>query len=73
MNKTPKLSKRGEMAERALREAVADAVEEHRRTGTPLIVQRNGRIVKIDPRKMTPVEKRKTARTGIQPKGRHSR
>lgn len=36
-------------AERALREAVAEVIEEYRRTGTPLVVWRDGKVVEIDP------------------------
>ena len=37
-------------AERALQEAVADAIEEHRRAGKPIVVARDGKPVKVDPR-----------------------
>jgi hypothetical protein len=36
-------------AERALREAVAGVVEDHRRAGTPLIVWRNGKVARVHP------------------------
>jgi len=48
--KKPDMSEHGKAAERALREAVADAVEEHRRAGRPLIVNRDGKPVAVDPK-----------------------
>jgi hypothetical protein len=36
-------------AERALQEAVADAIEEHRRMGKPIVLARDGKPVKVDP------------------------
>jgi hypothetical protein len=36
-------------AERALQEAVADAIEEHRKAGKPIVVARAGKPVKVDP------------------------
>ncbi len=36
-------------AERALQEAVADVIEEHRRAGKPIVVARGGKPVKVDP------------------------
>jgi sulfur carrier protein ThiS len=44
------LSKHGQEIERALQEAVADAIEEHRRTGKPIVVARDGKPVKVDPK-----------------------
>jgi len=35
------------MAEKALRIAVANTIEEHRRSGDPIVVWKNGRVVKI--------------------------
>jgi len=35
--------------EKALRMAARKAVEEHRRTGNPLVVWRNGRVEKVSP------------------------
>jgi hypothetical protein len=34
-------------AETALRIAVANTIEDHRRTGDPIVVWKNGRVVKI--------------------------
>jgi hypothetical protein len=36
-------------AERALQEAVADVIEEHRRGGKLIVVARDGKPVKVDP------------------------
>ena len=43
------LSKHGQEIEHALQEAVADAIEEHRRAGKPIVVARDGKPVKVDP------------------------
>lgn len=43
------LSKHGQYIERALQEAVADAIEEHRRAGRPIVVARDGKPVRVDP------------------------
>jgi sulfur carrier protein ThiS len=43
------LSQHGQDIERALQEAVADAIEEHRRTGRSIVVARDGKPVKVDP------------------------
>jgi len=34
-------------AEEALKEAVADAIVAHRRAGVPIVVWRNGKVVKV--------------------------
>ncbi len=34
-------------AEEALREAVAEAIAEHRRNGVPIAIWRNGKVVRI--------------------------
>lgn len=34
-------------AEEALRKAVAEAIDEHRRNGVPIAIWRNGRVVRI--------------------------
>jgi hypothetical protein len=49
MSKTEK-DKFAADAERALQEAVADAIEEHRRAGKPIVVARDGKPVKVDPK-----------------------
>ena len=47
--KTKDLSAHGKQIERALQEAAADAIEEHRRAGKPIIVARDGKPVSLDP------------------------
>ncbi|OGH56043.1 MAG: hypothetical protein A3G34_13245 [Candidatus Lindowbacteria bacterium RIFCSPLOWO2_12_FULL_62_27] len=42
----------GKKAERALREAVAEVVEGHRRRNLPLAVMRNGKAVFVPPDKL---------------------
>jgi len=44
------LSEHGQDIERALQEAVADAIEDHRRSGKPIVVARDGKPVNVDPR-----------------------
>lgn len=52
-------------AERALQEAVADAIEEHRRTGKPIVVARDGKPVRVDPNTVKTVrEEQAEYRTG---------
>lgn len=36
-------------AEKALKEAVRKVVEDHKRTGDPLLVWRNGKVAKVSP------------------------
>ena len=36
-------------AERALQDAVADVIEEHRKAGKTIVVARDGKPVKVDP------------------------
>lgn len=38
-----------EKAEKALKEAVQKVIEDHKRTGDPLVVWQNGRVAKIPP------------------------
>jgi len=47
---TKGLSKHGQQIERALQEAVADAIEEHRCAGKLIVVARDGKPVKVDPK-----------------------
>ena len=37
------------MAEEALREAVAEVIADHKRTGDPIAILRNGKVVHIPP------------------------
>lgn len=60
MKEKRKMSKHGQEAERALQEAVADAIEEHRRSGNPIVVQRDGKLTVIDARKVRTVREEKT-------------
>lgn len=39
-------------AERALKEAVREVIEEHRRTGRPVVIWRNGKVVKVPATKL---------------------
>jgi len=47
MKKGQKPTKQGRLAERALKKAVAAAIEEKRRLGLPMAVIRNGRAVLV--------------------------
>ncbi len=47
--KRKEISAHGKEIEQALQEAVADAIEEHRRAGKPIVVARDGKPVRIDP------------------------
>lgn len=40
------------MAEKAFKEAVAEAINEHRRNGVPIAVWRNGRVVLVPATRM---------------------
>ena len=39
-------------AEKALKEAVRKVVEDHKRTGDPLLIWQNGKVAKISPKHM---------------------
>ena len=39
----------GKMAEKALQEAVAEVIADHKRTGDPLIVWRDGKVALVPP------------------------
>jgi hypothetical protein len=43
------LSAHGRKIQRALQEAVADAIEEHRKAGKPIVIARDGKPVTVDP------------------------
>jgi hypothetical protein len=47
MRKDPKKMSLGEMADEALKKAVARVVEEHRKSGEPLAVWRDGKVVRV--------------------------
>ena len=52
----------------ALREAVAQVVEEHRRDGRPLAVWKNGKAVLVSPGKPAAVRERSSAYTARKKK-----
>ena len=60
MSKT-KLNGFAVKAERALQEAVADAIEEHRKAGKPIVVARDGKPVKVDPNTVRTVREERAA------------
>ncbi|MBN2107556.1 MAG: hypothetical protein JW832_09015 [Deltaproteobacteria bacterium] len=39
-------------AEKALKEAVAKTIEDHRLTGDPIVVWKDGKVVKVHPEKL---------------------
>ncbi len=39
-------------AEKALKEAVRNVIKDHKRTGDPILVWQNGRVVKISPHRL---------------------
>ncbi len=49
-------------AEQALRIAVAKTIEEHRLSGDPIVIWKNGRVVKIPANK---ISRRKTSRRPV--------
>lgn len=44
-----KLPKIAILAEQAFKEAVAEVIENHRRTGLPIVIWRDGKIVHVPP------------------------
>ncbi len=44
-------------AEMALREAVAETIEDHRRTGDPLVMWRDGKVVLVPAEELIPPSK----------------
>ena len=46
-----------DMAFTALKEAVAEVVERHKKTGRPLSVWQNGKVVYLNPKTLKPVKK----------------
>ncbi len=61
MKPTGKPSRKGRIAEKALKMAVKDAIEEHRRYGVPLAVMHNGKEILISPEKAAQMLKEKPA------------
>ncbi len=43
----PQVSKLVSMAEEALQKAVREVIEDHKRTGDPVVIWRNGRVVRV--------------------------
>ncbi len=39
-------------AEKAIKEAVREVIEEHRRSGRPLVIWRKNKVVKLDAKKL---------------------
>lgn len=39
-------------AELALKEAVREVIERHKKTGRPLVIWKNGRVVKVSPNQL---------------------
>ncbi len=54
--KEPKLPNMAALAEKALQEAVADTIEDHRRTGDPIAIWRDGKVVLV-PADQLPIRK----------------
>ncbi len=40
-------------AEKALKEAVREVIEDHKRTGRPLIIWRNGKVAKVSAKRLS--------------------
>ena len=51
-------------AEMALREAVAEAIEDHRRTGDPLAIWRDGKVVLVPAEELLPSPNGETVKNG---------
>ena len=45
------------LAEQALREAVYETIKDHERTGDPIVIWRNGKVVRIHPSKLKIAER----------------
>ena len=50
--KTDKNLTLGQKAEKALKEAVQDVIQEHKKSGLPLVVWRSNKVVKIPANKL---------------------
>lgn len=53
--KRSKAQSLGEQGEMVLREAVAEAIEDHRQAGNPIAVLRAGRVVLVQPEDIAPL------------------
>lgn len=40
-------------AEKALKEAVREVIEDHKRTGRPLVIWRNGKVAKVSAKRLS--------------------
>lgn len=56
MNKPIEEMTWAEKAEEALKQAVAEAIEEHRRTGVPIVVWKDGRVQVIPADSIAPLD-----------------
>lgn len=63
-----KPSVEGKKAEKALKEAVAKAIEEHRRIGLPVAVMRNGKAVFVPAEKAMKVVRESAEKYNIRKK-----
>ncbi len=61
--KAKSISVYGKRIERALQEAVADAIDAHRRAGKPIVVARNGKPVDLDPNAVRTVREERATYT----------
>ena len=61
MRKTYKPTELGRKAERALRSAVAEVVEEHRMRGLPLAIMENGKAVFVPADRFAKTTRRKNS------------
>jgi hypothetical protein len=59
----PKKLTLGEEAEMGLREAVAEAIEEHRIAGNPIAVYRSGQVVIVPPDQIKPLAEKRLEAT----------
>lgn len=48
----PQVSKLASMAEEALQKAVREAIEDHGRTGDPVVIWRRGRVVRVSAKEL---------------------
>jgi hypothetical protein len=63
MKRNHKKRSLGDLAEEALKKAVARVVEEHRKTGEPLAVWREGKVVHLSADQLKRIEEREDSGT----------
>ena len=68
MASAKRLSEFAKQAERALQLAVADAIEEHRRAGKPVVVARKGHPVLVEAEKVRTVRESRAVYRTKKPK-----